>query len=121
MAKITVLGSGGWGIALALSAYNNGNEVTLWSPFEDEVNLLTQKRTNDKLLKGIIIPDDIKITTDISSITAHRKEANGTHPIAMSSASSKSLRANMRSHQSTEDACSSYSLPTSSSDIGSEY
>ena len=53
--------------------------------------------------------------------TAHREEENGTLLIVMFSAYSKSLRANMRSHQSTEDACSSYSLPTSSSDTGSEY
>ena len=66
MAKITVLGSGGWGMALAISAYNNGCEVTLWSPFEEEVNLLREKRTNEKLLKDIYIPEGIKITSDIS-------------------------------------------------------
>ncbi len=66
MAKITVLGSGGWGIALAISAFNKGNKVTLWSPFKDEVDMLNNKRTNEKLLKDIIIPDAINITTDIS-------------------------------------------------------
>ena len=37
--KITVLGSGGWGTALALLLLDNGNEVTLWSfdPAEAEV------------------------------------------------------------------------------------
>ena len=39
MAKITVLGSGGWGMALAISAFNNRNQVTLWSPFENEVKI----------------------------------------------------------------------------------
>ena len=29
--KITVLGSGGWGTALALLLLENGNDVTLWS------------------------------------------------------------------------------------------
>ena len=29
--KITVLGSGGWGTALALLLLENGHEVTLWS------------------------------------------------------------------------------------------
>ena len=47
MAKITVLGSGGWGMALAISAFNNQNEDTLWSPFEQEVELLNEKRTNE--------------------------------------------------------------------------
>lgn len=66
MAKITVLGSGGWGIALALTAYDCGHSVTLWSPFEQEVAELSKKRTNEKLLNGITVPIDIKITTDIN-------------------------------------------------------
>ncbi len=66
MAKVTVLGSGGWGMALALTAYNCGHQVMLWSPFKEEVDLLTEKRENEKLLKGIKLPDDIDITTDIN-------------------------------------------------------
>ena len=66
MAKVTVLGSGGWGIALAVAALNNGCKTTLWSPFKDEVGMLREKRTNEKLLKGIFIPEEIDITDDIS-------------------------------------------------------
>ena len=66
MAKITVLGSGGWGTALAISAYNCGHDVALWSPFEQEVNDLVQNRENVKLLPGIKIPKQINITTDIN-------------------------------------------------------
>lgn len=66
MAKITVLGAGGWGLALALALHSNGHSVTVWSPFLDEVISLREKRTNEKLLKGIIIPDNIDITDDIS-------------------------------------------------------
>ncbi|MBO5321168.1 MAG: NAD(P)-dependent glycerol-3-phosphate dehydrogenase [Clostridia bacterium] len=68
MVKVSVLGSGGWGMALALCAYNNGCKVTLWSPFENEVEMLKTKRTNEKLLKGIFIPEDIEITSDLSVV-----------------------------------------------------
>ncbi len=68
MSKISVLGSGGWGMALAISAYNNGYEVNLWSPFENEVEMLKEKRTNEKLLKGIYLPENINITTDLSCV-----------------------------------------------------
>ena len=68
MAKITVLGSGGWGMALAISAFNNRNRVALWSPFQTEVDLLKEKRTNEKLLRGIFLPDGIEITTDMSVV-----------------------------------------------------
>lgn len=68
MAKITVLGSGGWGMALAISAFQNLNKVTLWSPFEDEVNMLKSERTNKKLLNGVYLPQGIEITTDLSVV-----------------------------------------------------
>jgi glycerol-3-phosphate dehydrogenase (NAD(P)+) len=68
MAKITILGSGGWGMALAISAFNNRNDVTLWSPFQEEVDMLLQKRTNEKLLRGVVLPSGIKITTDLSVV-----------------------------------------------------
>ena len=68
MAKITVLGSGGWGIALALTAHRNGCDVTLWSPFKEEVELLKEKRTNEKLLKDVYIPEEINITDDLSLV-----------------------------------------------------
>lgn len=66
MSKVTVLGPGGWGIALALSAHARGHEVCMWSPFKEEVEALSQNRTNERLLPGIVIPDDILITDDIS-------------------------------------------------------
>ena len=37
MAKIGVLGAGGWGIALSVLLNQNGHEVTLWSKLETEV------------------------------------------------------------------------------------
>ena len=66
MAKITVLGSGGWGLALAITLYTNGHEVKVWSPFQEEVNTLNNTRTNEKLLKGIYLSENILITSDIS-------------------------------------------------------
>ena len=66
MAKITILGSGGWGTALAISAFGCGHEVNLWSPFEQEVCELFTKRENVKLLPGIKIPEEITITNDIN-------------------------------------------------------
>ena len=68
MAKITVLGSGGWGMALALTALQNGCDVTLWSPLKEEVDILREKRTNEKLLKDIFLPQEIKITDDLAAV-----------------------------------------------------
>ncbi len=69
MAKVSVLGAGGWGLALALTLYSNQNEVTVWSPFEKEVAELSEKHTNEKLLSGIILPEEIKITNNLADIS----------------------------------------------------
>ncbi len=66
MANITILGAGGWGLALALSLSANSHKVSVWSPFEEEVELLKKERTNEKLLSGIFIPEDIEVTSNIS-------------------------------------------------------
>ena len=68
MAKVSVLGAGGWGLALALVLYENGNTVTVWSPFKAEVESLNTTRENEKLLKGIRIPEDITVTDDIGAV-----------------------------------------------------
>lgn len=65
MSKVTVLGAGGWGLALALSLNLNGHKVSVWSPFENEVASLLKHRKNEKLLSGVVIPDDINITSDL--------------------------------------------------------
>ncbi len=65
MAKVSVMGAGAWGIALARVLKNNGNDVTIWSKLEKEVNMLKNERENSISLPGIKIQDDIKITNDI--------------------------------------------------------
>ena len=44
--KISVLGAGTWGTALAILLSNNGHEVILWSALEREVQALNHDRNN---------------------------------------------------------------------------
>ena len=44
MSKVTVLGGGGWAIALAKVLNENGHNVTLWSALEREVEALAKER-----------------------------------------------------------------------------
>ena len=37
MAKIGIVGSGSWGIALAVLLYNNGHHVSVWSALPEEI------------------------------------------------------------------------------------
>ena len=65
MSKVTVLGGGGWAIALAKILYGNGHDVTIWSALQKEVDLLSKDRENKISLPGIKIPEDIIITNNI--------------------------------------------------------
>lgn len=65
MAKISVLGAGSWGTALALLLHNNGHDVTLWSALKDEVDMLREKREHTSKLPGVKLPVEMEITTDL--------------------------------------------------------
>ncbi|MCL2819968.1 MAG: NAD(P)-dependent glycerol-3-phosphate dehydrogenase [Oscillospiraceae bacterium] len=68
--KTTVFGSGSWGTSIALLLNDNGYDVTLWSKFEEESNILSDTRENP-LLKGVVIPDKINITSDINEAVSN--------------------------------------------------
>ena len=64
--KITVIGNGGWGTTLAILLQKKGYEVILWGADSGYTKYLREKRENVKYLKGIRIPSEIHITSDIS-------------------------------------------------------
>lgn len=66
--RITVLGSGGWGSAIAMLLDENGHEVHLWSAFDREAEALRRTRQNP-LLEGVTIPESVTITSDISCVS----------------------------------------------------
>ena len=65
--KVTVLGSGGWGTALALLLVENGNDVTLWSYSEEESRVLRETRENP-MLEGVKLPEELKFSTDMACV-----------------------------------------------------
>lgn len=66
MAKVSIIGAGSWGIALALLLSNNGHQVTVWSALEEEVEELKTKREHHSL-PGVRLPDTMEITGDMES------------------------------------------------------
>ena len=65
--KAVVLGSGGWGTALALVLCDNGHDVTLWSHDSAKAEEMTKTRENP-LLKGVRLPDSLRITGDLTCL-----------------------------------------------------
>ncbi len=62
MSRVTVIGDGGWGTALALTALRNGHQCTVWGPFPDYLNEIAQRGENVRYLPGVPLPSEIHWT-----------------------------------------------------------
>lgn len=69
MAKITVLGSGGFGLSLAVMLDKYGHDVTVRSSSKQVINDIRRDGENKAKLPGVKIPESIILTDDISCIT----------------------------------------------------
>ena len=86
--KITVLGSGAWGTALALLLLENGNDVTLWSYTEEESRVLRETRENP-MLKGVPLPEELKFSTDMACVKGCRLVVLATPSFAVRATAAK--------------------------------
>src|SRR5277367_3364228 len=66
MSRITILGAGAWGTALALSlARRGGHELCLWSHSVALAEKLAEAGENLPYLPGFTLPVDIQVTSDL--------------------------------------------------------
>src|SRR5579883_488120 len=63
--KITVLGAGAWGTALARLLQQAHNEVTLWGHHSEWVEEIRRTRRNERFLPGIQLPPELKLESDL--------------------------------------------------------
>lgn len=69
MLRIAILGSGGFGLALAAACDRLGHKVTVWSAFKDEIDSIIRTGELRAKLPGIRIPKTVDLTTDISCVS----------------------------------------------------
>lgn len=62
--KIAVIGDGGWGTANAILLARYGHDVTLWGAFPEYVEECRRTRRNEKFLKGVELPESLRLTAD---------------------------------------------------------
>lgn len=62
--KITIIGAGSWGTALALKSYMAGNETWLYERLPLQAEEVARTRYNALYLPHVYIPEDIHITSD---------------------------------------------------------
>jgi len=63
--KISILGTGAYGLSIALMVHQNNNKIVMWTKFEEEKEQLIKEHSNPKLLPGITMPEDIIYTTNM--------------------------------------------------------
>jgi glycerol-3-phosphate dehydrogenase (NAD(P)+) len=68
--KITVLGAGAWGTALAGLLQRSAHTVTLWGYDRQALDDLRQTGRNDRYLPGIEVPREIVLEPEVASATA---------------------------------------------------
>lgn len=64
--KITVLGAGSWGTALAILAAKNGCQTLLWGHNPEHIAKLAKDRKNQQYLPGSDFPDNLAVTSDLA-------------------------------------------------------
>lgn len=72
MSNISVIGSGGWGTAVAVMLAENGHKVTLWSYLKEESDNLKKYRENKPFLPGVKLPEGIEFTSCLEDCLSGR-------------------------------------------------
>ena len=62
MKNISIIGSGSWGMALAVYLAKQGNNIKIWSFSEEEMNLINNEK-KCKFLPNLIVPNEVTCTT----------------------------------------------------------
>ena len=71
MAKISIIGGGSWGIALAVLLQKNGHEITIWSALEQEIAMLSEKHEH-KMMPGVKLSEDMIFTVKEQEAVAEK-------------------------------------------------
>ncbi len=67
MKNIAIIGSGSWGVALAVHLAKLGNNVKIWSFLEEERDIINNEK-KCKFLPGLELPENIYCSTDFEEV-----------------------------------------------------
>jgi glycerol-3-phosphate dehydrogenase (NAD(P)+) len=62
--RVTILGDGAMATVCSILLTQGGHHVTMWGAFEESIERLMQNRENQRLLKGVRVPDEVKLTAN---------------------------------------------------------
>ncbi len=67
MKNIAIIGSGSWGVALAIHLVKNGHKIKIWSYEKEEADLINNQK-KCKFLPNVEIPDNIECKLDYEEV-----------------------------------------------------
>ena len=67
MRNIAIIGSGSWGVALAIHLAKIGNNVKIWSFMEEERDIINKEK-KCKFLPNVNLPDNISCSTNFEEV-----------------------------------------------------
>lgn len=68
--NIAILGTGAYGLALALMFHKNNNNIKMWTKFKEENESILKNRMNERVLPGVKIPEEIIISTNFKEVVS---------------------------------------------------
>ena len=68
--RVTVVGDGAWGTALALNVLSNGHKVQLWGAFPEYLDEIAARKENYKFLPGVKLPEELVLIKELDVAVA---------------------------------------------------
>jgi len=62
--RVTIVGDGAMATVCAILLSQDGHRVVMWGAFEESINRLIQNRQNQRLLPGVTLPANVRLTAN---------------------------------------------------------
>src|SRR3954469_10576821 len=62
--NVTILGDGAMATVCAIMLTQGGHRVTMWGAFEESIERLIQNREQSRLLPGVKVPGNVRLTAN---------------------------------------------------------
>ncbi|MDZ4121737.1 MAG: NAD(P)-binding protein, partial [Candidatus Cloacimonadaceae bacterium] len=72
--KISILGAGSWGLAMAALLSENGHQVQVWEYDPHFLQGLNVSHANPALLPDLILPSSVTFTGDFAAVLAYQPD-----------------------------------------------
>jgi glycerol-3-phosphate dehydrogenase (NAD(P)+) len=99
MSNIAFIGGGSFGTALSILLAKKGNTVSIWDRDKSVVDEINNKRTNDRYIKNINIPDNVRAYDSIEEALSESEYVVLAVPSHVVRTACKNIKQIIKSHQ----------------------